>query len=204
MPKLKSHRGAAKRFKKTASGKFKRSSAFKRHILSSQDHQAQARAARHDARLRGRPEGPRADAALQIRNRHARVRRARSSQRHASSETWNRPAGQAPPLAGPGEGLLPDQEQAVPRRASRRSTSREGTPTSAASCASATSAGCGSSGSTPRRASTGLTYRELIHGLKAAGVTLDRKMLADLAATQPEAFAAVAAKVEGAAPAATA
>ena len=35
MPKLKSHRGAAKRFKKTASGKFKRSSAFKRHILSS-------------------------------------------------------------------------------------------------------------------------------------------------------------------------
>ena len=34
MPKLKSHRGAAKRFKKTASGKFKRSSAFKRHILS--------------------------------------------------------------------------------------------------------------------------------------------------------------------------
>jgi large subunit ribosomal protein L35 len=34
MPKLKSHRGAAKRFKKTASGKFKRSSAFKRHNLS--------------------------------------------------------------------------------------------------------------------------------------------------------------------------
>ena len=35
MPKLKTHRGAAKRFKKTASGKFKRSSAFKRHILTS-------------------------------------------------------------------------------------------------------------------------------------------------------------------------
>jgi large subunit ribosomal protein L35 len=35
MPKLKSHRGAAKRFKKTASGKFLRSSAFKRHILTS-------------------------------------------------------------------------------------------------------------------------------------------------------------------------
>ena len=50
----------------------------------------------------------------------------------------------------------------------------------------------------------GLTYRELIHGLKAAGVDLDRKMLADLAATQPEAFAALAAKVKGAAPAATA
>ena len=35
MPKLKSHRGAAKRFKKTATGKFKRGNAFKAHILSS-------------------------------------------------------------------------------------------------------------------------------------------------------------------------
>jgi large subunit ribosomal protein L35 len=35
MPKLKTHRGAAKRFKKTASGKFLRARAFKRHILTS-------------------------------------------------------------------------------------------------------------------------------------------------------------------------
>ena len=35
MPKMKTHRGAAKRFKKTASGKFLRSSAFKRHLLGS-------------------------------------------------------------------------------------------------------------------------------------------------------------------------
>jgi large subunit ribosomal protein L35 len=34
MPKLKTHRGAAKRFKKTAGGKIKRSSAFKSHILT--------------------------------------------------------------------------------------------------------------------------------------------------------------------------
>lgn len=34
MPKLKSHRGAAKRFKKTATGKFKRSKAYKSHILT--------------------------------------------------------------------------------------------------------------------------------------------------------------------------
>jgi len=33
--KLKTHRGAAKRFKKTATGKFKRSQSFKRHILTS-------------------------------------------------------------------------------------------------------------------------------------------------------------------------
>jgi len=34
MPKLKTHRGAAKRFKMTASGKFKRSKAYKSHILT--------------------------------------------------------------------------------------------------------------------------------------------------------------------------
>ena len=34
MPKMKTHRGAAKRFKKTGSGKLKRSKAFKSHILN--------------------------------------------------------------------------------------------------------------------------------------------------------------------------
>lgn len=34
MPKLKTHKGASKRFKSTASGKFKRSKAFKSHILT--------------------------------------------------------------------------------------------------------------------------------------------------------------------------
>ena len=32
--KLKTHRGAAKRFKKTATGKFRRAQSFKRHILT--------------------------------------------------------------------------------------------------------------------------------------------------------------------------
>jgi large subunit ribosomal protein L35 len=35
MPKIKTNRGAAKRFKKTASGKIKRSCAFTSHILTS-------------------------------------------------------------------------------------------------------------------------------------------------------------------------
>ncbi|WP_066504272.1 50S ribosomal protein L35 [Abyssisolibacter fermentans] len=33
MPKMKTHRGAAKRFKKTGSGKLKRGSNYKSHIL---------------------------------------------------------------------------------------------------------------------------------------------------------------------------
>ncbi|MGA3211489.1 MAG: 50S ribosomal protein L35 [Terriglobales bacterium] len=37
MPKLKTHSGAAKRFRKTGTGKVKRSHAFLRHILTSKD-----------------------------------------------------------------------------------------------------------------------------------------------------------------------
>jgi large subunit ribosomal protein L35 len=35
MPKLKTHKGAAKRFKKTGTGKIVRAKAFKQHILTS-------------------------------------------------------------------------------------------------------------------------------------------------------------------------
>lgn len=37
MPKHKTNRGAAKRFRKTASGKIKRKKAYLRHILTKQD-----------------------------------------------------------------------------------------------------------------------------------------------------------------------
>ena len=40
----------------------------------------------------------------------------------------------------------------------------------------------------------GLTYGEMIHGLKLAEVELDRKMLADLAVNEPEHFAALCAR----------
>jgi large subunit ribosomal protein L20 len=47
----------------------------------------------------------------------------------------------------------------------------------------------------------GLTYSQLMRGLKAAGISLDRKMLADMAATQSAAFAKVAAQAKAALPA---
>lgn len=37
----------------------------------------------------------------------------------------------------------------------------------------------------------GLTYAKFIHGLHTAGITLDRKVLADLAVNSPESFASV-------------
>jgi len=47
----------------------------------------------------------------------------------------------------------------------------------------------------------GLTYAQMMRGLKAAGITIDRKLLADLAATQSAAFAVVAAQAKAALPA---
>jgi large subunit ribosomal protein L20 len=42
----------------------------------------------------------------------------------------------------------------------------------------------------------GLRYNEFMHGLKLAGVTLNRKMLAELAVNDPDAFAALVAKAK--------
>lgn len=44
----------------------------------------------------------------------------------------------------------------------------------------------------------GLSYSRLMHGLKVANITLNRKMLADIAVRDPQAFAAVAALAKAA------
>ena len=53
----------------------------------------------------------------------------------------------------------------------------------------------------------GLTYSQFMHGIKLAGLDLDRKVLSDLAIREPEAFQAIAVTAQtalGAAPAALA
>jgi large subunit ribosomal protein L20 len=42
----------------------------------------------------------------------------------------------------------------------------------------------------------GTTYSRLIHSLKAANITLNRKMLSDLAVRDPKAFSAVVSKTQ--------
>jgi len=44
----------------------------------------------------------------------------------------------------------------------------------------------------------GINYSQLMHGLKLAGVELDRKVLADLAVNQPEAFKGLTVQAKGA------
>ena len=50
----------------------------------------------------------------------------------------------------------------------------------------------------------GMTYSQFIHGLKLAGLELDRKVLSDLAVREPEAFASVVETAKSALPAAAA
>lgn len=44
----------------------------------------------------------------------------------------------------------------------------------------------------------GLSYSRFVNGLKKAGITLNRKVLADLAVTEPEAFKAIVERVKAA------
>ena len=44
----------------------------------------------------------------------------------------------------------------------------------------------------------GLTYSQFMHGIKLAGLDLDRKVLSDLAIREPEAFQAIAATAQAA------
>ena len=43
----------------------------------------------------------------------------------------------------------------------------------------------------------GLTYSQFMHGLKRAGVEINRKMLADMAVKEPEAFASIVTTARG-------
>jgi large subunit ribosomal protein L20 len=44
----------------------------------------------------------------------------------------------------------------------------------------------------------GLTYSQLMHGVRLAGLELDRKVLADLAAREPDSFKAIVATAQAA------
>jgi large subunit ribosomal protein L20 len=44
----------------------------------------------------------------------------------------------------------------------------------------------------------GLTYSQFMHGLKLAGIDLDRKVLSDIATHEPESFQALVAKAQAA------
>ena len=73
-----------------------------------------------------------------------------------------------------------------------RSSTRSSTPIATARSRSGRSASSGSSASTPPPARNGLSYNQFIHGLRKAGIELDRKVLADLAVQRSRRVRAIA------------
>ena len=94
------------------------------------------------------------------------------------------------PQEGPraGQGLLRQQEPVVPCRQRAGHAQSGSTRSATAGPARASSAGCGSSGSTPACRLNDMSYSRFIAGLNAAGIEVDRKILADLAVTDAAAF----------------
>ena len=84
-----------------------------------------------------------------------------------------------------------------------RSCTPASTRIATAGTARRSSAGCGSPGSTPAVRPHGLSYSRFINGLKAAGVEVDRKILADIAVNDPAAFASLVETAKSALPAAS-
>ena len=67
MPKMKTHRGAAKRFKATGKGRLKHKQPYHQPHFDQQDRQAQAAAAAAGLPVRRRDQKPQAPAALSLR-----------------------------------------------------------------------------------------------------------------------------------------
>ena len=187
MPKMKTHHGAAKRFKVTGTGRSaprrsgptcSRRSRRSARAASSGPAMVEAGDKKHIERLLGLLDPPVPRRSKNKENAMARVKRAVHGKKHrraileqARGTTATRAAASSPPTS----------------RSCTRATTRSAT----AGRARASSAGCGSCASTPPAVRTASRYSRFITGLKVAGVEVDRKVLADLAVTDPAAFAAL-------------
>jgi ribosomal protein L20 len=105
-------------------------------------------------------------------------RRATGEKNHASSQTWNQTPRPAQKAAEARQGIFPYQGQAVPlgeRRDYRALWIQR-------------------IGAAARN--NGTTYSQLIHALKAGGIDLDRKILADMAVHDADGFASLVGSVK--------
>jgi len=167
--KLKTHRGAAKRFKRTKRGKFLRSKAFKQHILSS-------KTTSRKRKLRGTTTV--ADVDVRKLERMLPYKRKKllglAKGYYANKSKLYRAAKESVDTAL--------KYAFVGRRRKKRDYRRLWVVRINAAARE-----------------HGITYGQLISGLKNAGVALDRKSLSELATSNPSAFAVLARQAKGAA-----
>src|SRR5215469_3639633 len=163
MPKLKTHKGAAKRFKKTATGKVKRGHSKLRHILTSKETKTESKKE----------------------NTMPRVKRG-TKRRQKRKKILDRASGYFLTKSK----LYRSAKESVERGlkfayAGRKQRKRQFRSLWIVRIGAAAKL-------------NGLSYNQFIHGLKKAGVELDRKILADLAVNDAPAFRNLAEQAKGA------
>ena len=185
MPKLKTKSGAKKRFGLTATGKIKRNWGHKRHRLISKSKQGKRLRARHHDDGKGRRQA-RADlhavscgaepwhgsnAGVTTHARHKKVLDLAKGYRGRGSTAYR---------------IAIEKVEKALRYAYRDRRNR-----------SAISARLWIQRINAGVREHGLTYSQFMHGIKLAGLELDRKVLSDIAIREPEAFQALTATARG-------
>ena len=170
--KQKTHSAAKKRFKVTGTGKLLRRKAPKSHYL-------EHKSAKRKRGFRQGPAGRPADV--------PDVKRLLGKEVADATRQAIRPRAQeAPQGPGAGQGLLGPQALELHATPRSRSSTRSPTPTATARTRSARSGGSGSCGSTRPRAVTGSPTTSSSPGCRRPRFQLDRKVLADLAVSDPQ------------------
>ena len=190
MPKMKTHSGAKKRFKLTATGKVRGRHPFTSHILEKKSPKrkrtlgAPKILSDHDAprvkRLLGAPSAATEAEAFELRGRvMTRVKRSlhAKKKRRATLELTKGFRGEAHSnYKRAKEALMKADAYAYRDRRNRKRDFRRLWITRINAAARL----------------NGLSYSQFIHGVQAAGIELDRKVLADMAVRDAEAFTQVA------------
>ena len=186
MPKMKTSKTAAKRFKTTGTGRVRRQQAMRQHLFekkpSTRTRRLAADADVHPTDLQEDQAPPR----RALNPRPPTKKPKRRVRWHASSAASSPSGGTRRCSSRPRATTATRAVRSAPPTS--RSCAAGSTPSATAGPARASSAGCGSSGSTPPRRQHDLSYSRFIAGLNAAGIEVDRKILADLAVTDPAAF----------------
>ena len=172
MPKMKTHSGAKKRFKLTAKGKVRGRHAFTSHILEKKSPKRKRHLGRpveiSDARRAARQEAAGGGQVTRVkRSVHARKKRRATLERTKgfrgeANSNYKRAK----------EAVLKADSYAYRDRRNRKRDFRRLWITRINAAAR----------------QNGMSYGSFMHGLKLAGIELDRKVLADIAVRDPETF----------------
>ncbi len=172
MPKMKTHSGAKKRFKVTATGKVRGRHAFTSHILEKKSPKHKRDLGKRDDRLRRRRAPDQAHAGGGQVTRVKRSVGARKKRRAVLEQTKGFRGEAHSNYKRAKEALLKADAYAYRDRRNRKRDFRRLWITRINAAARI----------------NGMSYSQLMHGLKLAGIELDRKVLADIAVRDADTF----------------